>query len=61
MIVPNFDPEINSDADIFKYNIEKIHTYIPHKWLNYYLGGFKRRFPKYFEKVNFIFFLVVLV
>lgn len=52
IIAPSVDPEINSDEDIFKYDIKTIHTDLPHEHLPIFYTGLKHKQPMMYDKVK---------
>ena len=58
LIAPTFEPEINTDDDLLKYDVETVYTDTPNEEISTYYDKMRRRRPDLYKKVrdNFYFF-----
>ena len=52
LIVPTYDPEVNSDADIFELGIQTIHIDVPHQIVPNVMSNLRVYKPELFNKVK---------
>ena len=52
IIAPSVDPEINSDKDIYKYDIKTIYTEVPHESLPIFYTDLMNKQPMMYDKVS---------
>ena len=52
IIIPRFDPDINSDADIIKHNVAAIHVGIPNEQLGHYYTHVMNGYSELYARVS---------